>query len=205
MTAHRTAGACAIATILAASAAGSAPTAQPAPLAMDTARVSIAGTSNVHNYSAWTDTVRLTQVKIAPSVAAGTFWEDIVKPGALERLEVAIPVAMLTSRDAGLDRNMHKALGLEAHRDITFRLTTLEGGATGTLMAVGTLRVAGVERQVVLPLQVEPGDGTLIVKGRLPLLMTDFGITPPTAMLGMLKTHPKVTVTFEAVLSVPRT
>ena len=27
--------------------------------------------------------------------------------------------------------------------------------------------------------------------------MTDFGITPPKAMLGMLKTDPKVTVTFE--------
>ena len=30
--------------------------------------------------------------------------------------------------------------------------------------------------------------------------MTDFGITPPKAMLGMLKTDPKVTVTFETVL-----
>ena len=33
--------------------------------------------------------------------------------------------------------------------------------------------------------------------------MTDYGITPPKAMLGMLKTDPKVTVTFETVLSVP--
>ena len=32
------------------------------------------------------------------------------------------------------------------------------------------------------------------------MLMTDFGIEPPKAMLGMLKTDPKVTVTFETVL-----
>jgi hypothetical protein len=35
--------------------------------------------------------------------------------------------------------------------------------------------------------------------------MTDFAIKPPTAMLGMLKTDPKVTVTFETVLAIPRT
>jgi hypothetical protein len=39
----------------------------------------------------------------------------------------------------------------------------------------------------------------------VPLLMTDFGIAPPKAMLGMLKTDPKVTVTFETMLSVPLT
>ena len=46
---------------------------------------------------------------------------------------------------------------------------------------------------------------TLVVNGELALLMTDYGIKPPTAMIGMLKTDPKVTVTFETVLSVPRT
>jgi hypothetical protein len=35
--------------------------------------------------------------------------------------------------------------------------------------------------------------------------MTDYGIKPPTAMLGMLKTDPKVTVTFETVLTTPLT
>ena len=46
-------------------------------------------------------------------------------------------------------------------------------------------------------------NATLTVTGQLPLLMTDYGITPPKAMLGMLKTDPKVTVSFEAVLAAP--
>jgi polyisoprenoid-binding protein YceI len=181
------------------------PTAQPAPLAMDTARVTIAGSSNIHNYTAWTDTVRVTRVKLAATVAPGTFWDDIVKPAALETFEVAIPAATLTSPKAGLDKNMHKALKVEANRDITFRLTGLERSATGALMAVGVLRIAGVERDVVLALKTERRDAELVVKGELALLMTDYGIKPPVAMLGMLKTDPKVTVTFETVLSVPRT
>jgi len=193
------------AVLLATVAMGAVPTARTAPLAMDTARVSIAGTSNIHNYRAWTDTVRVTRVKLAATIAADTVWDDIVKPGALEGFEVAIPAATLTSPRAGLDKNMHKALKVEAHRDITFRLARLERGASGALMAVGTLQIAGVEREVVLALETERRDATLVVKGQLALLMTDYGIKPPTAMLGMLKTDPKVTVTFETVLSVPRT
>jgi hypothetical protein len=41
----------------------------------------------------------------------------------------------------------------------------------------------------------------LAVQGRIELLMTDYGIKPPTAMMGMLKTDPKITVTFEAVFA----
>lgn len=193
------------AVLFAATALSAVPAAQPAPLAMDTARVTIAGSSNIHEYTAWTDTVRVTRVKVAASVTAATFWDEIVKPGALEGFEVAIPAATLSSPKEGLDKNMHKALKVEANRDITFRLARLERAATGALMAVGTLRIAGVEREVELALKIERRDAALVVRGQLPLLMTDYGIKPPTAMLGMLKTDPKVTVTFETVLSVPRT
>jgi polyisoprenoid-binding protein YceI len=194
-----------VAIILAAATMSAAPTAQTAPLAMDTARVTIAGSSNIHNYSAWTDTVRITRVKLAAPTAPGTFWDDIVKPGALQEFEVSIPAATLTSPKAGLDKNMHKALQVDTHPDIAFQLTRLERASTGALMAVGTLRIAGVEREVALQLKTERRDAGLLVKGELVLLMTDYGIKPPIAMLGMLKTDPKITVTFETVLSVPRT
>jgi len=190
---------------LTAAALDTAPTAQTAPLAMDTARVTIAGSSNIHEYTASTDAIRVTRVALGAPIGPDAFWNDIVKPGALEAFEVAIPAATLTSPKAGLDKNMHKALKVDANRDITFRLARLEPGATGALKAVGVLRIAGVERDVVLALKTERRDAVLVVKGELALLMTDYGIKPPTAMLGMLKTDPKVTVTFETVLSVPRT
>ena len=176
------------------------------PLAIDTARVTITGTSNIHAYTASTTTVRVTRAVLGTGVAGAAFWDALVKPGALEAFDVAIPAAQLTSPKEGLDKNMHKALKVQEHADITFRLTALEPGANaGTLKARGLLRIAGVERDVVLDLTTERHEGTLRVKGKLNLLMTDYGIKPPTAMLGMLKTDPKVTVTFETVLGVPLT
>jgi hypothetical protein len=177
-----------------------------APLAVDSARVTISGTSNVHAYSAWTSTVRLVGAQVATAVSGPNFWELVTKPGGLEGFEVAIAAATLSSATDGLDKNMHKALRVTEYRDITFRLIRLEAReAPGALQAVGMLQIAGVSREVTLPLKTALKAGVLTVTGELPLLMTDYGITPPKAMLGMLKTDPKVVVTFEVVLAAPLT
>jgi polyisoprenoid-binding protein YceI len=129
-----------------------------------------------------------------------------VKPGAIEAFEIAIPAAKLSSPKEGLDKNMHKALKAAEHPEITFRLSRFEGvEPSGAMRGVGVLKIAGVEREVTLTLKTQSSGGTFTVNGEVPLLMTDFGITPPKAMLGMLKTDPKVTVTFEIVLGVPLT
>jgi polyisoprenoid-binding protein YceI len=68
------------------------------------------------------------------------------------------------------------------------------------LRAVGVLKVAGVEREGALDITIERKGSAMSVQGQTQFLMTDFGIKPPTAMLGMLKTDPKVSVAFEVVL-----
>jgi YceI-like domain len=175
-------------------------------LAVASARLSIAGTSNIHEYTASTTTLRVTRVKLASGLAGRGFWEAILKPGAVEAFEITIPAATLSSPKEGLDKNMHKALNVTAHPDITFRLSRFESGTVpGSVRATGILKIAGVERTITLDLETQQNESTLTVKGEAQLLMTDFGITPPKAMLGMLKTDPKVTVTFEAVLAIPLT
>jgi polyisoprenoid-binding protein YceI len=176
------------------------------PVALNSARVSIAGTSNIHTYTASTTTVRLTRVQVASIATGANFWDEVVKPGQLEAFEIVIPAATLTSPKEGLDKNMHKALKVQEFPDITFRLLRTTAGTNGgALNAVGVLKIAGVEREVTLTLKTERQDAGLLVKGELGLLMTDFNIKPPVAMLGMLKTDPKVVITFETVLGVPLT
>jgi len=177
------------------------------PLMIGSGRVSIAGSSNIHEYSASTTVVRITRLQLASGITGRGLWDEIVKPGAIESFEIAIPAASLSSPKADLDKNMHKALKVQEHPDITFRLLRLVAGdgARGTMNAVGMLKIAGVEREVTLGLKTASTDAGLSVKGELTLLMTDYGITPPKAMLGMLKTAPKVTITFETVLTTPLT
>ena len=188
---------------VAAAAAAVAQDAARAPLMIDSARISIAGTTNVHEYTAWTTTVRMKHLQLSGPVAGVNAWDAILAPGALQTFEIAVPAATLTSPKGELDKNMHKALQVEKFPDITFRLRRLEPAAGGALNAIGTLTITGTERDVTLALKTKRSDATLTVSGTLSLLMTDYGITPPKAMLGMLKTDPKVTLTFEAVLALP--
>ena len=177
------------------------------PLTVASGRVSLAGTSNIHAYTASTTVVRVTRVLIGSGVSGANFWDEIVTPGRMEAFDIAISAATLKSSKADLDKNMYKALKVTEHPDIVFRLRRLESraGTPGGLRGIGSLQVAGVEREVALDLTTERKDTSLIVRGQLQLVMTDYGIKPPTAMLGMLKTDPKVTVTFETVLAVPLT
>lgn len=176
-----------------------------APLTLASGKVTIAGTSNIHAYTASTTAVRVTRLQFAKSVAAPNLWDAILTPGGVEHFEIAIPASSLASPNEGLDKNMHKALKVKEHADITFRLSRFETVSPGVLKAIGVLRIAGVERETTLDIKTERTSATLTVKGEVRLLMTDFGIAPPKAMLGMLKTDPKVTVSFETVLTVPLT
>jgi len=45
-------------------------------------------------------------------------------------------------------------------------------------------------------------DGSVIAMGTIPLLMSEVGVEPPSAMLGMLKTADRITLKFE-VRAVP--
>lgn len=177
----------------------------PAPLALNTAKITINGTSNVHDWAATTATVRVTRVQLAAGVAGPSFWDAVMKPGAVEAFEIAIPAGRLTSPRSGLDKNMHKALKVPQHADITFRLVRLTANTAtpGAFTGVGMLKVAGVEREVSLALTLGRSGQNLVVRGTTDLLMTDFSIDPPTALLGTVRSSPKVAVSFETVVSSP--
>ena len=174
------------------------------PLAVSTARISIAGTSNLHDYTASTTDARVTRAQFGATAAGDRLWDEAQKPGGLEAFDIAIAAASLKSPKEGIDKNMHKALKVKEHADITFRLKRIEGTA-GALQAFGTLSIAGVERDVTLPLVTVRKGAALVVTGAIDVLMPDFGIAPPKAMLGMVKTDPKVTVSFEVVLAMATT
>jgi polyisoprenoid-binding protein YceI len=177
---------------------------QGAPLKLSAARVSITGTSNIHPFTASTTDVRMSRLVLAP--ADGDRLQAAVKPGAVGAFGIVINAASLSSPKEGLDKNMHKALKTAQFPEITFTLSRIDAAAApDTLKAIGLLRIAGIEKEVAFDLKTAANASSITVIGEVPLLMTDYGITPPKAMLGMLKTDPKITVTFEIVLALPQT
>ena len=170
------------------------------PLGVASSTVTVTGTTNVHGYTASTTAVRVKSTKTG--AFAGGLWSLVQTPALVEAFAVTIPAASLHSTKDGIDKNMHKALKVSEFKEITFRVTSLESrGVAGALRAIGSLTIAGVSKDVTLDLTVKLAGANLSVSGELPLLMTDYGITPPKAMMGMMRTDPKIAIRIELVLT----
>jgi polyisoprenoid-binding protein YceI len=166
---------------------------------VSSATLSISGTSTMHPY-----TVSTKALKLSAANAFAADMQGLLQPDALQGFELEIPVNTFTSDKDGLTKQMFKAMKADKHPTITFRLVgyTVEPAAGGaTVKPKGTLTVAGVERLIDMVLEVKEQTGRLHVRGTRDLLMTEFGIKPPTMFMGMLKTDDKVTITFELQLA----
>ena len=169
------------------------------PVTVTTGLLSINGTSTMHPY-----TVSTRALRVVRGTAAAADLPALLQPDALREFELQIPVSTFTSDKDGLTRQMSKALKADKHPLITFELSryAVEPAADGaTVKTIGTVTVAGVERPIDMVLAVKEQAGALHVRGTRDLLMTEFGIKPPTMFMGMLKTHDKVTIQFEVQLA----
>lgn len=122
---------------------------------------------------------------------------------------VAIPVTSIKSEHAKMDKLMAEALKAKQHPEIRFEMTSATprstNGDTFVLETKGKLTIAGVTRDVAFDVQgSRSADGRYTLTGQAPIRMTQYGIKPPTAMMGTIKTGDDVKVTFRWVVEPAR-
>ncbi len=71
------------------------------------------------------------------------------------------------------------------------------GSPNLTVTSTGNLSMAGVQKTINVSVQGQVENGQVIFKGSKPLKITDYAMTPPSAMFGQIKTHDDVVVHFE--------
>lgn len=127
-------------------------------------------------------------------------WGDQATHGS-ERGGLLVPVAALKCGNGRMEADLRNAVREDEHPVISFALTgwelaSGEDGFHGT--AHGRLTLAGVTREVEVEVRGE-GDvsGEVRAIGTTRLLMTSFGIEPPSALFGLIKARNEVTVRFE--------
>lgn len=172
-------------------------------VAADGSLIRLEGTSTLHDYECATS-----QVEVEGTVegAPGDGIEPTLRQGHVRGFVVRVPVATLRSGKSRLDRNLCEALREPEHPAIVFRLDAIAVGEDGDpgaeilLSASGTLEVAGVARDIALEATARVREDSLRITGTEEIDMTDYGVVPPTMMLGALRTAPKVTIRYEIEL-----
>ncbi len=122
---------------------------------------------------------------------------------AISNIDFSCPVENIKSDNKIMDNKTYKALNSSKYPEISFKLNnkgTVESNSN--IMSVGgTLTINNTKKEVTVPFTSEKTkQGQILVKGEIPLKMSDFGIDPPTAMLGTLKTGDEIKVSYEILL-----
>jgi hypothetical protein len=121
---------------------------------------------------------------------------------AVGAVEVRVPVLGLDCGNGTMDGHMQKALKASDHGTIVFRLkgydASVPAAGKSTLTLRGTLSLAGAEQPVsIKATATQEADGTLRVEGSQEITMSEWGVKPPSLMLGTMKVRDQVTVNFD--------
>jgi len=158
------------------------------------------GDSTLHVFSATSSAVRLFAKWKGEIPKDSHTLLASARRGDFEEFLALVPAASLKSGKAGLDKNMHKALRAREHPFIRFRVTGLTLDAAPVFpefQLQGTLTIAGRDAGLSIPASLRAEGQNIYVEGSHELLMSDFGIAPPLAFLGAIKTRDRIKVLFK--------
>lgn len=158
--------------------------------------ITVSGTSSLHD---WTSDVE------EAFASADASWSE-GKLTNFPALQLRIPVASITSTKGKImDKKTWNALREEEYPNISFSLkstTITPDGEQYRIKAKGSLAIAGQTHPIDLTATASgEHKNVLRISGAHTLKMTDFGIEPPKALLGTLKTGNEVTINFDITLN----
>ena len=165
-------------------------------------RLWLEGTSNIRSWSC-----RATAIDASIDVSTVASSADPAAIAAhVQHVTIKLPVGNLRCGNGRMDRNMYRALKADDPQASfilgSFHAVPSRDRHAAYLRTAGTLTVAGENRTLDVDVRTRHmPDGTLIAEGTVPVNMSDFGIAPPTALFGAIRTGNRVTVRFELRVS----
>lgn len=159
--------------------------------------VRVEGTSSLHDWSA-----EGTSIAGMMEITGGG---GLLDGGTLTKGNLTIPVGGLDTDNNTMNKKMRAALKADTYSTITYQLVsaTLTGAPEGNsfqILATGELTLAGVSKTIEVKLDGQDlGGGKLRLIGSYALQMTEYGMKPPSAMLGTIKTGDMVTIHFDLI------
>jgi len=149
--------------------------------------VVISGTSNIHDWTA-----QVMNLTGSAKIAEGLLTEVNINVNAK---------TLKSSKGSIMDSKMQDALNTEKFPKISYELISnkivSENNGITKISSTGNLTISGESKTIATTsiCKTLPNEN-IEVSGSFDVLMTNYGIEPPTALFGTLKTANKVTVNF---------
>src|SRR5690606_1320901 len=156
-------------------------TAQSFKLDNAQSKLTVTGTSSLHDWE-----------EVAEQKSGSLAMDQGGENPLITSLSFAVEAESLKSGKSGMDKNTYKALNTDKHKEITFKLDQVKSisanGSGHKLVAVGQLTISGKTNKVEIDMEFSASGGKVTLKGSKALKFTDFGLEPPKALMGTIKT-----------------
>jgi polyisoprenoid-binding protein YceI len=150
----------------------------------------VSGTSSLHDWEIISD----------EATGEADFSINNNQISSINSLQINIPAKSLKSGKRAMDNNTYQALNSKEHPQITFKLDKVQNisqrNGSSIISATGLLTVAGTSRNISLNVTGTPHKEGFLFEGTHSLKMTDFNITPPTAVMGTIRTGDEININF---------
>lgn len=150
--------------------------------------ITLLGTSNIHD---WKMTSSGSNLEANFNLNPTTKLVEGIQP-----LTFNMPVKTLKSGEGLLNSRAYDALKADKFPNITFKL--ISATPNGNQMdLVGQLTISGNTRDITLVAnRTKNADGSQVLSGTQKIKMTEWGVKPPSYMLGMMKVHDDLTINY---------
>lgn len=154
-------------------------------------KLAVTGTSTLHDWECY--------VKEFKGVLSLTIENGEII--SVENFNFQFNVKSLESGKGLMNKKTYDALKEEKNPVIafTYKEVKLLGGNKASF--IGLMKMAGVERKVVMPVQIQVENGSLKLTGEQAFLLSYFEIEPPTALMGTIKTGDEVVIHYDIKLN----
>lgn len=153
--------------------------------------IKVSGSSNLHDWVMKNDDPN----------ASAVFTLKNGKLSDMNALTFSMKVQDLKSDENLLNSRAYKALDTETYSTINFKMSSSSinsiSGGHYTIKVNGKLQIAGVTKNVVLYADaIQNSDKTISCTGAEKIKMRDYGVKPPSFMLGLLKVTDEVIIAY---------
>ena len=128
---------------------------------------------------------------------------DLTKESVIENFGFSVSVESLDGgRGSAMNDKIFKAFNSKENPQIEFlqsgplSIPKVVEGEKVMVNVPGTISMAGQSGEISIPLEVELKEGSLKFSGVYALKMSDYGITPPSAMFGQIVTEDDIEVQY---------
>jgi hypothetical protein len=171
---------------------------------MGGSRVWIEGNSSLHRYYLTAEGISA-KSDLSSSDSKMKTLTDLILNRKGHKLVVTLPVASLKSGDPNMDQNAYEKLKAKDFPDIVFTMGDYVVKAypgsltTYALLVSGKLKIAGVEKDVVLESTMVLEPGGIKIYGNQDVYQKDYGISPYTVAV-VMTTDNKIVVHYMILL-----